>query len=400
MASQDDFNDKTEPAIDPDRRRFMNAAATAGIVGAVGIAPTVARAQQAAAAPAADPGVPDGLGKTAIPDQRFPMAYEIPVAEGARVMMQHLAALSRRDIRAVADTLHYPFGSYEGTELVVVDSPEALVARAPASLNMTDSPRRYSDNDGYMKPGCYDVFHGLEVVACNPVNATMAMTYDRYDSDGRKLLRCEGVYAVTNNDGKWAIQLASTIFTPADMIGVVFEDAVRQAKLLRVNHTLSAHTGDEEFDHLSRQFGLNASVRGSASWTAQMLGPEKVMEAYRIRGVKSRLSVSEVTPDTPLRGERGTYDYYWETMGKIGLGPWGFIYGTWKEGRVIHHTANKAHVLASAVRYTAAGEEMSLAVQAAVATYRKARWGLAGNLIYATPHDRANDIHPGGLEPV
>ena len=69
--------------------------------------------------------------------------------------------------------------------------------------------------------------------------------------------------------------------------------------------------------------------------------------------------------------------------------PWGFIYGTWKEGRVVHHTADKAHVQASAVRYTAAGEEMSLAVQTMVVAYRGGKWSRPGNLIYATPHDRA-----------
>lgn len=385
---------------DPERRKLMKLATAAGLVGAVGLGTTNAQAQQNVSETAVDPSPPEGLGDTAIPDQRFPLVYETSVAEGARVMMQHVAALGRRDIEAVAETLHFPFGSYEGTDLVVIDTPEEFMAKPPASLNMTNNPRRHTDNDGYMKPGCYDVFHGMEMIACNPVNATMGVSYDRYDNTGKHLLRCEGMYAVTNNDGKWGIQLASTIFRPADMIGVVFEDAVREAKVARVHHTLSADTGDASFDYLSRQYGPGASVSGSASWTAALVSKERVMQAYRVKGVKSRLNVSDTTPDTPLRGNRGSYEDYWETMGKIGLGPWGFIYGTFKEGRVVHHTHNKAHVLASAVRYTATGEMMSLAVQAAVATYKNARWGLSGNLIYATPFDRANDIHPGGLEPV
>jgi hypothetical protein len=389
-----------EVGLDADRRNLMKVASAAGLMGAAGLVSAAAQTQQRAQPAVEDPKAPEGMGKTGIPDSRFPLSYRAPITEGVRVLMDHFTALSQRDIKAVADTLHYPYGSYEGTDLVVVDTPDALIAKPPASLNMTLNPKRHSDNDGYMKPGCYDVYHGLEVLACVPVNATIALSYDRYDSNGKKLLRCQGMYAVTNNDGKWAIQLASTIFTPADMIGVVFEEAVQQAKQVRINHTLSADTGDESFDKSIVRLGRTAGVSGSASWTAQMQGQDKIMQAYRIKGIKSRLRVSEITANTPLRGDRGTYQEYWDTMGKIGLGPWGFIYGTWKEGRVVHHTANKAHVLASAVRYTAAGEEMSLAVQAVVATYRQGKWAIDGDLIYATPHDRANDIHPGGLTPV
>jgi hypothetical protein len=393
-AGQNDFE------VDADRRNLMLATG-AGLLGAAVLTPAAAQAQRAApAAVVEDPKAPPGMGKTGIPDGRFPLSYQTPVSEGTRVLMDHLAALGRRDSKAVAETLHFPFGSYEGTNFVVVDTPEAFLAKPPASLNMTLNPKRHSDNDGFLKPGTYDVFQGLEVMGCHPVNATIALTYDRYGGDGKKLLRCEGIYAVTNNDGKWAIQLASTIFTPADMIGVVFDETLRQAKLARVNHTLSADTGDDEFDKLSNQYGRSGGVSGGASWTAQMQGHEKIMAAYKVKGVKNRLTVSTRTPETSLRGDRGTYQEYWDTMGKIGLGPWGFIYGTWKEGRVVHHTANKAHVQASAVRYTAAGEEMSLAVQTMVVTYKKGRWGMDGNLIYATPHDRANDLHPGGLSPV
>lgn len=390
----------TESDVNSDRRHLMKTATVAGIAGAIGMAAGAAQAQQASGAAVEDPKAPPGMGKNAVPDQRFTFTYQAPVTNGTRMVMDHMAALSRRDINAVADTLHFPFASYEGTDLYVAKTREEFVAKPPASLNMTMSPKRHSPNDGYLKPGSNDVFVGLEVMGTHPVNATIALTYDRYDSFGKKLLRCEGMYAITNNDGRWAIELASTIFTPADMIGVVFDETVRQAKLLRVNHTLSAATGDEAFDRMTVQPGKTAGLSGGASWTAQVKGQEEVMKGYRIKGIKSRLQVRETTGNEPLRGDRGTYQEYWDGMGTLGLGPWGFIYGTWKEGRVVHHTADKAHVQASAVRYTAAGEEMSLAVQTMVVVYKGGKWSSPGNLIYATVHDRNNDIHPGGLTPV
>jgi hypothetical protein len=387
-----------------DRRAFMKGATAAGLLGAAAINPPSGEGQSAQS-PVEDPQAPPGLGKTAIPDLRFPLCYEAPVTEGVRVLVQHFKALSQRDMKAVAETLHFPFGTYEGTELVVVNTPEELMAHAPASLNMTLHPERFTDHDSYMKPGCYDVFNGIETLTCLSVNGAFALCYDRYGSDGKKLLRCEGIYSVTNNDGRWAIQLASTIFPPADMVGVVYEDTIQAAKRLRINHTLATQVADEDVDKLTPQYGRSASVTGGGSWTVATEGPEKVMAGLRVKGVKSRLAIRETTPSTPMRGEgtssaRGDYATYRETMAKIGLGPWGFIYGTYPGGRIVHHTVDKAHVMASAVRYTAAGEEMSLAVQVFVATFRKGRWGMDGQLAYSTPHDRANDIHPGGLSPV
>ena len=389
-----------------DRRDFLMGAAAAGVLGAAGMTPELAAAQPQPAQQATveDPKAPAGLGKTAVPDLRFPLCYEAPVTEGVRILTQHFAALSRRDIKAVAQTLHFPFGTYEGTELVVVQTPEDLIAHAPASLNMTEHPERFTNHDGYMKPGCYDVFNGIEVLTCDPVNAVLSQSYDRYGSDGKKLLRCEGFYSVTNNDGKWAIQLASTIFTPADMIGVVYEDTIQAAKRMRVLHVLASQVGDVSIALLAPQYGRTASVRSGVSWTVQGDGPEKVMQGYRVKGIKSRLQVREITPETP--STNGSIDhpndwgFYRDTMAKIGLGPWGYAFGTWREGRVVHHTVDKAHVMACAARYTASGEEMSLAVQAIVVTFKKGRWGMDGQLAYTTPHDRANDIHPGGLSPV
>jgi len=128
------------------------------------------------------------------------------------------------------------------------------------------------------------------------------------------------------------------------------------------------------------------------------------MAGFRVKGVKSRLRIQEITPSTPTSNgsadHPNDWGFYRDTMAKIGLGPWGWAVGTWRDARVIHHTVDKAHVLASAVRYTAAGEEMSLAVQPTIVTFKKGRWGLDGQLAYCTVHDRANDIHPGGLTAV
>lgn len=95
-----------------DRRGFIKGAAAAGLLG---LAPTVASAV-APQATVEDPQKPAGLGSMGLPDGRFPMMYETSVPEAVRVLTQYFKALSQRDLRALSQTVQYPFASYEGTD--------------------------------------------------------------------------------------------------------------------------------------------------------------------------------------------------------------------------------------------------------------------------------------------
>ena len=46
------------------------------------------------------------------------------------------------------------------------------------------------------------------------------LSFARYTPDGHRLLVCDGMYSVTNNDGRWAIQMASTIVHESDFVSV------------------------------------------------------------------------------------------------------------------------------------------------------------------------------------
>src|SRR5262249_42999698 len=243
---------------------------------------------------------PAKLGPHAMLDNRFPVSYEQSVPEGVRVLTQYFSALSRRDLRGMADLLHFPFGTFEGTEPVVIENADQFVKSTPASMNISTNPERYSSRDGYTKPGCYDVFAGMEVINCDSVHAGLAMSYNRYDDNGKKLLRCEGIYCVSNNDGKWAIQLMSTIFTPADMIHVTFPDTIEAAKRVRINHDLAYQVSDRSVDRGTPQLGKRLSSSGGsgtgAIWQAGPAGT--IMDHYKIKGVKTRLSVTENTEES------------------------------------------------------------------------------------------------------
>lgn len=394
------------------RRNFMRGASL-GVVGT--LAATSAMAQDPALShliPGGEPEKPKGLGRRSMLDHRFPVCYQNSVPQGVSVLMQYFQALSERNLKGIADLVHFPFASFESIDAVLVKTPEDLLAHAPASMNMSLRPERYTDHDGYLKPGAYDIFEGLEVHNVDPNLCAMSMVYTRYGPDGNKLHRCEGIYTVTNNDGRWAIQAMSTIFTPAHMIGVVFQDTIEAAKRLRVDHDLAYQDSDRDVEPGANGQPPGSSLRidnGGSPWN---LGPGgKAMDQFKFKGVKSRISVTTAEQaraalrQTPAQGapktreqELADYADYRKLMSSTTGENWGWVYGVLPETRILHHTYNKAHRFSGAIRFTASGEFINTNTDLTVITYRKRKWAQSGGFAYTTPHDRSNDIDvPGPL---
>src|ERR1700683_2704092 len=122
-----------------DRRSFIKGAAAAGLLGAAAITAALDTpaegAQQGGAAE--DPPRPAGIRPGGAFDCRFPIAYETSIPEATKVLMKYFASLSRRDLSGIAQTLHYPYGTYEGMEATIVESAENLMDAPPPSMNVT-----------------------------------------------------------------------------------------------------------------------------------------------------------------------------------------------------------------------------------------------------------------------
>jgi hypothetical protein len=396
------MNDKE---LSTDRRTFMKVASAAGLMGAAGIAPAVAQAQAAGESSAEDPKAPAGLKTT--PDLRYPLCFQVPATQGVRVMMDYFAALTQRDAKGMADSMHFPFGSYEGIDYVVVKSADDFMAHAPASMNLTENPERWTDHDSYLEPGAYDLFDGVEVINSNPISCNLALSYNRYSADGKKLLRCEGIYYVTNNDGRWALQKASTIFTPAEMLGIEYPDAITAAKRLRIDHDLQfmhrealpeSQPPFPTWEEALEQIPADApTVHSQQFQRYQRMGSNNngAMAEFRVKGVKSRVGPNAPADNLdsikkPLATPTN-YPEYRDSFKVLGLGPWGWVYGTRPEARIIHHTVDKVHVTTCAARFTAAGNLINADSQLMVATYRRGYWRLSGGLGSVMVHDRGND---------
>jgi hypothetical protein len=382
-----------------DKRSSMAVAGAGLLAGAAAQAPSISGAQAEAGGVRGLTEIPRpaNLGPKAMLDNRFPVTFSDSVPKACQVLMGYFTALSQRDLKGMADYLHFPFATFEGVEAVLVNTPEELMRRTPPSMNMNMDPERFTDHDSYMKPGCYDIFQGFEVLCMDPVIVGISMSYNRYDSYGKMLSRCDGVYSITNNEGKWAIQLMSTIFTPAMQVGIVYRDAVDAANRLRIDGDMSFQLGDRRAAP-APQAGTSASVVNYSGQPWSLAPNGHAMDQFKMAGVKSRLYFSDGSkPFWPQSGAPVTdftayYADYRNLFVKNGVGGFGWVYGVLPNSRILHQTYNKVHQFTGAVRFNQAGELASYNTDIGIITYKLGRWGSSGLACYTTPHDRSNDV--------
>jgi hypothetical protein len=386
-----------------DRRGFVQTLGAVGAVGAIaggrGIGAAAQTAQTAAAqqgAPATDFPQPAGLRQGAQLDSRFPVSFAEPVAQGLRLVTEYFTALSQRNLQALAQTLHFPFAIYEDIEPIVVQSAADLMASPPPTLNGTGR------GSSRIKAGSYDLLESINVHLYCPVGGAFSLSFTRYTPDGHKLLACDGIYSVTNNNGRWGIQLASTIFHEVDFLGVAYPDA--EAADIRGNQNYLAAFGynneailnDPRTSRGSYEVPLPVGTR-----TASVnfgYGPRersrdarqgRPMTGWRIKGVMSRLNVSTVTEESRNRAINTNLAEFKELAGGA-VGEYAYTRDRPVRPIVIHATHDKAHTLNGYLRYTADGTLISETRGVGIRIYKAGNWASAGGLGQVTHHDRSN----------
>jgi hypothetical protein len=384
-----------------NRREFVRTVGSAGIAGAVGgLTPGLVAA--AAGQPAAQAGgapefpVPPALRKGAQLDSRFPVSFATPVTQGLRLMTEYFTALSERNLEAVARTLHFPFAIYEDIEPIVVQSAADFVSNPPPSLNGAGKGRTK------IKPGSYDLLESINVHLYCPVGGAFSLSFSRYTPDGHKLLLCDGMYGVTNNDGRWAIQMASTIVHEVDFLGVAYPDA--EAADIRGNQNYLAAFGygnEAALNDPRTSRGAYESPLPVGTRTACVnfgYGPrERSRDAregrptigWRTKGVRSRLGVSTVTEESRNRGITTNLAEFIELAGGA-VGPYAYTRDRPVRPVTIHATHDKAHTLGGYLRYTADGSLISETRSVGIRIYKNGQWGSAGGFGQVTHHDRSN----------
>ena len=366
-----------------------------GTLAASGADAAQGRAAQARPSGADDFPKPEGLRTGAQLDSRFPVSFATPVSEGMRLMVEYFTALSQRNVAAIARTLHFPFAIYEDIEPIVIQSAAEFVATPPPSLNPGSGKSR-------IMPRSYDLLEGINVHLCCPVGAAFSLSFTRYTPDGYKLLVSDGVYSVTNNDGRWAIQLASTIVREADFIGVTYPDAEAAATRAEQNYLAAFGYGNEAIlNDPKTSRGTYEPPFPAGTRTASVnfgYGPRErsrdarenhPMTGWKTTGVKSRLAVATRSEETANRAiDTNLAEFNALAGGSVGT----YAYTRDRPVRpvTIHATHDKAHILNGYFRYTADGTLISETRSVGIRIYKAGHWGSAGSLGQVTHHDRSN----------
>jgi hypothetical protein len=328
---------------------------------------------------------PAGLHPMGQLDARFPLAYEASAPAALAVATRWMAAIARRDIAAMSAELHFPFALFEQTEPLVTLSAADFIASPLESLNVT------GQGVTQVAPGSYDLLDKLELLTFCPVAVGLALSFTRYSQDGHKLCQCDGIYAVTNNDGRWAIELASTIYTPTAEIGQTYNDAV-EANLRRGRDWMLGYS-------LRSQALLNSTRRPGKNANIVIFGPREragsaragnPMAGYGSAGVKSRLRVTDVTQAAIDHADANFPEFAQWAGGAVGK--WDYTMNH-PDARVLHASPDKVHTLSGYIRYTKDHVEISETRGLGVSVYRNNQWAPAGGMgNVMLHHDRSNSL--------
>jgi hypothetical protein len=436
----------TNEPTNAERRHFLQNAAAAGLVGAATAKSVLGQStntpQQAENSTSSDlrermlaniePDVkadlegrqqaqeelpePAGLRPGGMLDCRFPVSYRTAVPNAIQLLTQYFAAFSDRDMGGVAATLHFPYATYEGYEPLVYQTGQDFINNPPPSIRESSKP------DSQFRPGSYDMLDVLQVQTFNPVNVGLELCYTRYRADGFRIGINQGIYAVTNNDGKWGIQLSSVIFTPTEYIGESHLGATEAH--LRQGRTGMAAFGDHDYDMLAN-FGRRAerstrkiaSIAGPPGATSFFLSAwaGKPMQPYDSKGRKTRLVVygpgtlnsnpysalaqgdthideldRSIMPSNIVT-KNGKPGWFYAMAGS-GVGEYSYT-RTLASSRVIHAGPEKAHAVGGYIRYTPDNIFISETRSLEIMIYDKhqGRWASGGMLGQSMYRDRTND---------
>jgi hypothetical protein len=376
-----------------DRRQFVQTIGAIGVLGA--FAPSDVAAGQTPAS-GDEFAKPPNLRQGAQLDSRFPVSFATSVAEGFRLVTQYFTAYSQRDLDGIAKTLHFPFAINEDIEPVVVQSAADLMKTPPPSLNGTNSGK------SRILRGSYDLLENISLLLYCPVGAAFAMTFVRYTPDGYKQQVCDGIYSVTNNDGRWGIQLVSTIVHEADYIGLRYPDAEEATTRAEQNYLAAFGYGNEAIlnDPKSSR-GTYEPPLPVGTRTASVnfgYGPRErsrdarnnhPMAGWKTKGVKSRLVVSTVSEQTQNRNIETNLPEFIDLAGGT-VGTYGYTRDRPVRPVTIHATHDKAHTFNGYLRYTTDGTLISETRGVGIRIYKAGHWGSAGSLGQVTHHDRSN----------
>lgn len=259
MESADNLNHSQDRSRQ-SRREFFRSASIIGAASTLGIsAGMTIGAKSAQAQSSGGFAKPDGLLPGGQSDSRFPVSFQDSVGNGLRLTMEFFTALNQRDLEGIASLLHFPFAIYEDIEPLVYQNAREFINNPPPCFSETGNRPL---GQRALLPGSYDMLEGVDVHLYCPVGGVFSLKFTRFTTNGHKLMVCDNLLSVTNNDGRWAIQLISTIFHEAGYENNTYPDAEVANRLGGQGYLSAFGYRDEEL--------LNDRSKGRGSFEPQL----------------------------------------------------------------------------------------------------------------------------------
>jgi hypothetical protein len=121
---------------------------------------------------------------------------EGPSREAMKVLDNFMAGFNSKDIKKFEATYNYPHVRLAGGKVVTLDRPsdrQEVFGRLQSGIGW--------DHSGY---------EDRKIIHCGPDKVHVAVRIARYDKDGKPIQTFDSLYVVTNQNGKWGIQMRSS----------------------------------------------------------------------------------------------------------------------------------------------------------------------------------------------
>lgn len=121
-------------------------------------------------------------------------------ASARKNMDEFMRAFNARDPGAWAATLNYPHVRFASNDVRVYRTAEEF------AREMNDYPKR-------LAPWHHSAWESMKVIQSGPDKVHFAVTFVRYDANGKEIGKFPSLYIVTLKDGHWGVQARSS-FAP------------------------------------------------------------------------------------------------------------------------------------------------------------------------------------------
>ena len=129
-------------------------------------------------------------------DPKVMPGCEGPSRAAIKVLDDFMAGFNAKDIKKFEATYNYPHVRLAGGKVVTLNAPsdrQEVFARLQSSMGW--------DYSGYDE---------RKIIHCGPDKVHVAVRVTRYKKDGTPIQTFDSLYVVTNQNGRWGIQMRSS----------------------------------------------------------------------------------------------------------------------------------------------------------------------------------------------